>query len=119
MQDFRNLLVWKANREFTKAIYRATASFPKDERFGLTSQMRRAVIRIGACIAEGCGRKTIKDTLHFFQMSFSSATELLHHLITSADLGYLNGTQFEELDSKLEEIRKMLASLMKKLRGGD
>src|SRR5262245_12653111 len=113
MQDFRNILVWKANREFTIAVYRATADFPADERFGLISQMRRAAIRIGACIAEGCGRRTIKDTLHFFQMSFSSATELLHHLITSTDLGYLTETQFQEMDTKLEEIRKMLAGLMK------
>lgn len=118
MQDFRKILVWQANREFTITVYRATTKFPADERFGLTSQMRRAVVRIGACIAEGCGRRTTKDTLHFFQMSFSSATELLHHLITSLDLGFLTQAQFDELDTKLLEIRKMLASLMKKLRGG-
>ena len=119
MQDFRRLRVWEANREFTLTIYRATAGFPTEERFGLVTQMRRSIIRIGACIAEGCGRKTVKDTLHFFQTSFASATELLHHLITSLDLGYISQSQFNELDSRLEEIRKMLARLMKKLRGGE
>ena len=116
MQDFRNLKVWQANRKLTVLIYRATADFPSDERFGLISQMRRAVIRIGACIAEGCGRRTIKDTGHFFQMSFSSATELLHHLITSLDLQYLSQDRFDELDGKLLEIRKMVTSLMKRLK---
>ena len=119
MQDFRNLRVWQKNRAFTLDIYRATAVFPADERFGLTSQMRRCVIRIGACIAEGTGRKTRKDTLHFFQTSFSSATELLHHLISALDLGYITQAVYDELDRKLEEIRKMLSSLMKKLRGSE
>ena len=116
MQDFRNLKVWQANRELTVQIYRVTANFPAEERFGLVSQMRRAVVRIGACIAEGCGRRTMKDTGHFFQMSFSSATELLHHMITSLDLGFLDEAQFSALDSKLLEIRKMLTSLMKRLK---
>jgi four helix bundle protein len=118
MQDFRNLLVWQANRALTVQIYRATATFPADERFGLTSQMRRACVSIGAGLAEGCGRNTIKDTLRFFQMSFASATELLHHLITALDLGFLTQEQFHVLDQKLLEIRKMLTSLMKRLRDG-
>ena len=116
MQDFRKLKAWQANRELTLQIYRATADFPDGERYGLTSQMRRCTVRIGACMAEGCGRRTTKDTLHFLQMSFSSATELLHHLITSSDLGFLPAAQFELLDAKLLEIRKMLTSLMKRMR---
>lgn len=99
-------------------IYRTTATFPADERFGLVSQMRRSVTGIGATIAEGCGRGSTKDTLRFFQMAFSSATELLHHLITALDLGFLTQDQFDVLDEKLEEIRKMLAGFMRKLRGG-
>ena|SRR5687767_9140796 len=119
MQDFRKLRVWQANRAFTLEIYRTTAKFPKHEMYCLIGQMRRAVIRVGACIAEGCGRRTRKDTLHFYQMSFSSSTELLHHLITSSDLSYIDESDYNRLDSKLEEIRKMLASLMKTLRGSD
>ena len=116
MQDFRNLKVWQANREFTLLIYRMTAKFPSHERFGLVSQMRRAVVRIGACIAEGCGRKTKKDTNHFFQTSFSSAMEQLHHLITSSDLEYITTEEFALADGKLLEIRKMLTRLMWRLR---
>jgi|SRR5687767_2128143 len=116
MQDFRKLLVWQKNRLLVAAIYRATASFPADERFGLTSQMRRAVVGIGAAIAEGCGRGSRKDTSRFFQIAFGSTTELLHHLITSLDLGFLNQEQFQMLDGRLLEVRKMLASLMKRIR---
>ena len=116
MQDFRNLLVWQKNRTLVADIYRATANFPADERFGLTSQMRRCTVGIGAAIAEGCGRGSRKDTLRFFQIGFGSSTELLHHLITSLDLGFLNQQQFEALDQTLLEVRKMLASLMKKIR---
>jgi four helix bundle protein len=116
MQDFRKLLVWQKNRALVADIYRATAAFPSDERFGLTSQMRRAVVGIGAAIAEGCGRGTRKDTSRFFQIAFGSSTELLHHLITAMDLGFLTQDQFGTLDAKLLEVRKMLASLMKRIR---
>ncbi len=116
MQDFRKLLVWQKNRTLVADIYRATSNFPADERFGLTSQMRRAVIGIGAAIAVGCGRGSRKDTSRFFQISFGSTTELLHHLITALDLGFLTQGQFDALDKKLLEVRKMLASLMKRIR---
>ena len=119
MQDFRKLRVWQKNRAFTLEVYRVTSKFPKHELYCLTGQMRRAVIRVGACIAEGCGRRTRKDTLHFFQMAFASSTELLHHVITSADLTYFDASEFEHLDTKLEEIRKMLTALMKTVRGSD
>src|SRR6185436_15253119 len=114
MQDFRKLEVWQLNRELTVAIYRTTARFPADERFGLVSQMRRAVVSIGSCLAEGCGRATTVDTLRFFQMSFSSATELLHQLITSLDLEFLTQDEFRDLDKRLEVIRRKLATLMKR-----
>src|SRR5687768_5009420 len=103
MQDFRKLLVWQKNRALVADIYRATATFPADERFGLTSQMRRSVIGIGASIAEGCGRGSRKDTSRFFQIAFGSSTELLHHLITALDLGFLTQEQFDSLDGKLLE----------------
>src|SRR5687767_5582659 len=104
MQDFRKLLVWQKNRTLVADIYRATAPFPAEERFGLTSQMRRSVTGIGAAIAEGCGRGSRKDTLRFFQIAFGSSTELLHHLITSLDLGFLSNEQFQALDQRLLEV---------------
>lgn len=118
MQDFRKIQVWQLNRELTVNVYRATASFPRDERYGLTSQMRRAVISIGSSIAEGCGRGSTADTLRFFQMSFGSSVELLHQLITSSDLGFLPEQEFNELDKELEVIRRKLSRLMAKLKSG-
>jgi four helix bundle protein len=89
MQDFRKLRVWQLNRELTVEIYKATADFPRDERFGLTSQTRSAVVSVGANIAEECGRGSRADTLRFLQIAMGSSVELLHHLITSSDLGFL------------------------------
>jgi four helix bundle protein len=117
MQDFRKIKAWQANRELTVLVYQVSAAFPRDERFGLTSQLRRAVVSIGANIAEGCGRGSDADSLRFLQMSFSSATEALHHLITASDLGFLNDRDFTELDGRLESVRRMLAGFMRKLRG--
>ena len=116
MQDFRKLEVWQLNRSFTISVYKATASFPRDERYGLTSQMRRAALSIGSGIAEGCGRATNADALRFLQMSFSSSMELLHQLITSNDLGFLSDSQLADLDKELEVIRRKLARFMRKLR---
>jgi len=118
MQDFRKLQVWQLNRKLTVSVYRATAEFPRDERYGLTSQMRRAVIAIGSSIAEGCGRGSTADTLRFFQMSFGSSVELLHQLITANDLGFLSDTVFAELDTESEIVRRKLARLMAKLKAG-
>jgi len=117
MQDFRKIRAWQENRELTVLVYKATATFPRSETFGLVAQMRDAVVSIGANIAEGCGRATRPDTLRFFQMSFSSATELLHHLITSSDLKFLNASQFRELDERLDSVRRKIAKFMGRLRG--
>ena len=116
MQDFRKVKAWQANRLLTVRIYRVTADFPREERFGLTSQMRDAAISIGANIAEGCGRGSAADTHRFFQMSFGSAVELLHHLITALDLGYLTQEQYDSLESDLGAVRRMTAGFMKRLK---
>jgi four helix bundle protein len=97
-------------------VYRVTASFPATERYGLAAQMRSAVVSIGANIAEGCGKGSRADTNRFFQTSFGSACELLHHFILATDLGFLTEDQFQELESQLEPIRKMLAKLMWRVR---
>ncbi|MGH7636683.1 MAG: four helix bundle protein [Gemmatimonadaceae bacterium] len=116
MQDFRKVKAWQANRLLIVRIYRVTASFPREERFGITAQMRESAISIGANIAEGCGRGSSADTHRFFHMSFGSAVELLHHLITSLDLGYLSQDQFDSLEAELESVRRMTAGFMKKLK---
>lgn len=117
MQDFRKIRAWQENRELTVMIYKVTSTFPASERFQLVAQMRDAVVSIGANIAEGCGRGTRPDTLRFFQMSFSSGTELLLHLITSSDLEFLGPNDFKELDNRLDSIRRKIARFMTRLRG--
>lgn len=117
MQDFRNLRVWQQTRELTRLVYTVTATFPATERYGLSAQMRSAAISIGANIAEGCGRGSSQDTARFLQVSFGSSTELLHHMITALDLGYLTRDAFDAMESRLDPVRRMLARLMSRLRG--
>ena len=118
VQDFRRIRAWQDARALTAKIYSATATFPPAERFGLTAQMRTAAVSIGANLAEGCGRATRADTLRFFQMSFGSATELLHHLIIAADLGFVPQDTYLELDQHLESVRRQIAGFMRRLRTG-
>ena len=118
MQDFRKIRAWQANRELTVLIYRISARFPKEERYGMTAQIRSATISIGANIAEGCGRGSNADMLRFFQIAFGSAVEVLHYLITAVDLGMITGAEFQELESRLQSVRRMLAAFMTKVRRG-
>ena len=89
MKNFRDLKVWGKAHALTLACYGATRSLPKEELFGLTSQIRRAGASIPANIAEGCGRRGNSELHRFLQMSMGSANELEYHLLLSKDLGYL------------------------------
>jgi len=115
MQDFRKVRVWQASRELAVQVYRVTRGFPADERFGLTSQMRRAALSMGANLAEGCGRGTDPDTRRFVQMAYGPSLELLHFLIISQDLSLLEDSEFQSLDAKLESLRKQLSGLLRRL----
>ena len=89
MQDFRNLRVWQASQRFTLAVYETTSAFPEVERFGLTSQLRRAATSIGANIAEGCGRSTDADVRRCLHQAMGSACEALNHLLVARDVRVL------------------------------
>jgi four helix bundle protein len=115
MKDFRDLKVWRKAHEVTLACYRATDVFPKQEMFGLTSQIRRASSSIGANIAEGCGRRGNGEFHRFLNMAMGSASELEYHLLLSRDLEFLAGTDYERLHSSLIEVKRMLASLLLKV----
>jgi four helix bundle protein len=119
MQDFRKVKAWQANRELTVMVYRLSGSWPREERYGLTAQARSAVVSIGANIAEGCGRATNDDTKRFFQIAFASGVELLHHLITALDLGFLKQADFNALEVKLESVRRMTGGFIKVLRANN
>jgi four helix bundle protein len=116
MQSFRNLRVWEKAHALTLGVYRATKSFPKEELYGLTSQMRRASVSIGANIAEGACRKGDADFGRFVQMAAGSASEVEYHLLLARDLSLLKEAECERLSRDVIEVKRMLAALLSKLR---
>ena len=116
MKDFRQLKVWEKSHHLALEVYKATATFPKEELYGITSQLRRASISIPTNIAEGCGRNTNADFARFLQIAMGSASETEYEIILAFDLGFLSKDQFERLQTKPEEVKKMLASFIKTLR---
>jgi len=99
MQDFKKLKVWQKAHSLAVAIYQATEMFPKDELYGLTSQIRRSCVSIPANIAEGCGRGGNTEFNRFLQIALGSATELEYHLLLANKLKFLNLANYEELDN--------------------
>ena len=116
MKSFKSLSVWEKAHQLTLSIYSATASFPSDERFGLTSQLRRSGASIAANIAEGCGRGTDNELRRFLEIAMGSASETEYHLLLAKDLGYLSAEQQGALDEATCEVKRMLASFIKKLK---
>lgn len=115
MQRFTELNVWKRSHEFTLAIYRMTEAFPEHERFGVTSQLRRAAVSIPSNIAEGSKRQHRRDYARFLNIAESSLAESEYLLILSRDLGYLEVDSQESLGSEAEEIQRMLNALRDKV----
>ena len=116
MRDFRTIKAWEKAHATALAVYRATASFPKDELYGLTSQMRRAAASVPTNIAEGCGCNTDADFARFCQIAVRSACELEYQLLLSHDLGYLPRDAYTGLTAMIVEVRRSLISLIQKLR---
>jgi len=113
MTNHKNLIVWQKSMEFVAAIYVATKTFPKDELFGIVLQMRRAAVSIPSNIAEGYGRVYDKETVKFLSVALGSASELETQLIISKNLDYLAIQEAQQLLGQIEEIIRMLASLIK------
>lgn len=115
MRDFRQLKVWEKAHSLSLAIYKATATFPQQELFGLTSQLRRAAVSIPANIAEGCGRSGEPELARFLRIALGSASELEYHILLSTDLSYLNKSVSQQLSKQVTEVKRMLTSLIQKL----
>jgi four helix bundle protein len=115
MKDYRTLKVWQKSHKLTLAIYKVTRSFPREELFGLTGQMRRSSSSIPQNIAEGCGRGSDADFARFLQISMGSASELDYEILLSYDLQYLDESNYKYLSKETIEVMKMLTSLIKKL----
>jgi four helix bundle protein len=116
MKNFRDLKVWEKSHELTLDVYQITKSFPKEELFGLTSQIRRSCSSIPANIAEGCGRKGDAEFARFLQIAFGSANELEYHLLLSKDLKLIDISNYKNLESKLIEVKKMLATFIQRIK---
>jgi len=115
MKDFRQLKVWEKAHQLTLEIYRLTASFPRAETYGLTSQARRASSSICANLAEGCGRDGDTELARFCGIARGSASELEYHLLLARDLHLLPDSDHNRLAKETTEIKRMLTGLMQKL----
>ena len=116
MRDFKQLKVWEKAHQFTLLVYKITNNFPGDERYGLTSQIRRAAASIPTNIAEGYGRSGQSERSHFLNIAIGSASEVEYQLILAKDLGYIYETQHCQCNENILEIRKMLISLYNKIK---
>ncbi len=116
MQNFRSLKVWEKSHRLTLDIYSATNYFPKNEQYGLISQLRRSSSSIATNIAEGCGRGTDPDFKRMLQIANGSASEVDYQLILASDLGYIDKKEAEKLQTQILEVKRMLGGLINKLK---
>jgi four helix bundle protein len=118
VRNYRDLEVWEKAHKLTLELYRQSRAFPKEEFYGLTSQLRRSAISVGANLAEGCGRQTTPELARFVRIAMGSASELDYHLLLARDFGYLKAEVYRELSQELTRVRKMLAALLSTLESG-
>lgn len=116
---FQKLTVWNLSQKLIKDIYLATSDFPAEEKFNLTSQIKRAATSVSTNIAEGVSRKSGKDQARYTDISFGSLMELLSLLNTSVELSFLNKAEYLELQNKIESIARQLNALRRTQRGRD
>ena len=116
MRDYHNLDVWKKAHAVTLSIYRVTRTFPRDERYGLTAQMRGAARSVPANIAEGCGRPSRTDLARFLDIAMGSANELAYYVELARDLDYLPVPAAREFSDSVAEVARMLVSLATTIR---
>ena len=119
IKTYKELIVWQKSIQLVKEIFILTKSFPNSELYGLTSQMRRAAISIQSNIAEGYGRKSSKSYAQFYSIAFGSALELETQIIIAKELKLAHLVKFETAEKLLEEVCKMLNSMLTKVRGFD
>ena len=116
MKDFKKQVIWQRSHTLTLEIYKATKSFPKEELYGLTSQIRRAIVSVPTNIAEGCGRRTNAELANFLKIASGSASEVEYELLIAKELEYITADQYNSWTQEICEIRSMLAAYMHKLK---
>lgn len=115
MRDYKKYDIWKLSHSLSLEIYKITEHFPKEEVFGLTSQIRRASCSIGINIVEGCGRGSDEDFKRFLRNASGSAFEVEYILLLSKDLNYISEEKFIELTPKAEELKMKISKLILKI----
>ncbi|MDP3244144.1 MAG: four helix bundle protein [bacterium] len=108
IKTFKDLKVWQGAHELVLEVYKITKLFPKDETYGLSAQLRRAVISVASNIVEGFKRRSVNDSVHFYNMAAASLEEVKYQLLVACDLEYINRTIFDKILEKAEEVSKML-----------
>ena len=115
MKDFREMQVWNKGHKLALEIFRLTGRFPREEIYGLSSQIRRAAVSIPTNIAEGCGRGSAKELKQFLKISMGSASEVEYQILLSYELRYMDRKTYDNLNSDIQEIKKMLSSYIVKI----
>jgi four helix bundle protein len=118
LKDFKELRIWHKAYALSLAVYEKSRNFPKEEMYGLTSQLRRAAVSVGANIAEGCGRRSDGEFVRFLQIARGSSSEMEHHLLLARDLKFLMNEAHRDLEKKVMEVQRMLTSLVASIEEG-
>jgi len=116
VKDFRDLKVWEKSHQVTLSVYKVRAAFPREETYGLTSQIRRCCVSVSANIAEGCGRGSDAEFAQFLQIAMGSASELEYCLLLARELNFVGEDSYTPLAADVTEVKRMLATLIQKLR---
>jgi four helix bundle protein len=114
IREFTDLVVWKEGHKLVLLVYKTLASFPKEEIFGLSSQMKRASVSITSNIAEGFARRSYKEKLQFYYIAQGSLIELTNQLLISKDLNFISEDKFLEIQEKLQGTHRLLQGLITK-----
>jgi four helix bundle protein len=113
IRSFTELVAWKRSHSLVIDVYKITKSFPNEERFGLTDQLRRAVVSVSSNIAEGFNKRTSSDKNHFYSIALGSVAEIQNQLLISRDLGYITNEVFQTLGKQTVEVHKLINGLIK------
>jgi four helix bundle protein len=116
MHNYKELIVWKKSRILCSDMYVLTSKFPSDEKFGITNQLRRAVVSIPSNIAEGSSRNSNKDFSRFLEIAIGSAYEIENQILISFDLGFITKSELDEMTLKIDEIIKMVSKFRSSLK---
>jgi four helix bundle protein len=115
VKDYRDLIVWQKAMDLVERIYRASGAFPREEIYGLTSQIRRAAVSVPSNVAEGNGRNTTRDYVHFLGMAYGSAKEVETQVLIAERLHYIDSSRSDELVNATTEVARLISGLLNAL----